>query len=46
MSEAELVNTIAHELNHARDFIRGGIALEPPAYAAGDAISDYISGGR
>ncbi len=46
MSEAELANTIAHELNHARDFIRGGIALEDPAYNAGDALSDYINGGR
>ncbi len=46
MSETELANTIAHELNHARDFIRGGIAPEPSAYSAGDALEDYINGGR
>ena len=46
LSETELANTIAHELNHARDFIRGGIAPEPSAYSAGDALEDYINGGR
>lgn len=46
VSEEELANTIAHELNHARDFLRGGSALEDPAYAAGNALSDYIRGGR
>ena len=46
MSEAELANTIAHELNHARDFLRGGIAPEPSAYSAGDALADYINGER
>ena len=46
MSETELANTIAHELNHARDFIKGGHATEPPAYSAGNALSDYINGGR
>ena len=46
ISETELANTIAHELNHARDFIRGGVAPEPPAYNAGYALSDYINGGR
>ena len=45
-SEIELANTIAHELNHARDFIRGGAAPEPPAYDAGNALADYINGGR
>ena len=45
-SETELANTIAHELNHARDYIRGGIADEKPAYASGDALEDYIRGGR
>lgn len=45
-SEIELANTIAHELNHARDFIRGGMAPEPPAYDAGNALADYINGGR
>ncbi len=46
MREAELANTIAHELNHARDFMRGGIAPEPSAYSAGNALADYINGGR
>lgn len=45
-SEAELANTIAHELNHARDFLRGGDAIEEPAYESGDALEDYIRGGR
>jgi hypothetical protein len=42
MSETELANTIAHELNHARDFLRGGKAEETPAYAAGNALADFI----
>ena len=42
----EQANTIAHELNHARDFIRGGIAPESSAYSSGNALSDYIMGGR
>lgn len=46
MDETELANTIAHELNHARDFLRGGIAPEETAYASGNALSDYIKGGR
>ena len=46
VSEEELANTIAHELNHARDFIRGGIAPESSAYSSGNALSDYIMGGR
>lgn len=46
VSEEELENTIAHELNHARDFIRGGIAPESSAYSSGNALSDYIMGGR
>ena len=45
-SEEELANTIAHELNHARDFLRGGEAIEPPAYDAGNALADFIRGGR
>lgn len=44
MNEAELANTIAHELNRARDFIRGGIAPEPSAHSAGNALSDYMNG--
>lgn len=46
MSEAELANTIAHELNHARDFLRGGSAMEPPDYNAGNSLADYKLGGR
>ena len=46
MSEEERANTSAHELNHARDFIRGGIAPESSAYSSGNALSDYIMGGR
>lgn len=45
-SEIELANTIAHELNHARDYIRGGIADEDPAYESGDALENYIRGER
>lgn len=45
-SETELANTIAHELNHARDYIRGGDAPEGPAYDSGDALEDYIRGRR
>lgn len=45
-SESELANTIAHELNHWRSWLKGGIAPEPPAYEAGDSLSDYINGGR
>ena len=33
-SEVELANTIAHEVNHARDFIKGGDAPESRAYPA------------
>lgn len=45
-SETELANTIAHELNHARNYIRGGNAPEDPAYKSGDALEDYIRGRR
>ena len=45
MSETELANTIAHKLNHAREYLRGGEA-ETPAYAAGNALADFILGGR
>lgn len=46
ISETELANTIAHELNHVCDFIKGGIAPEPLAYNSGNALADYINGGR
>ena len=46
ISEAELANTIAHELNHARRYLKGGSAPEKTAYASGDALEDYIRGKR
>lgn len=45
-SEIELANTIAHKLNHARSFIRGGDAPEQTAYNAGDTLEDYMRGKR
>ena len=45
-SERELANTIAHELNHARSYLRGGTAPESTAYAAGDTLDEYIRGVR
>jgi hypothetical protein len=45
-SEGELANTIAHELNHARSWLQGGSAPEEFAYPAGNALQDYINGGR
>ncbi len=45
-SEKQLANTIAHELNHVRSFLRGGKAPEETAYPAGDALQSYIEGGR
>ena len=46
VSEEELANTIAHELNHARSFIKGGNAPEKTAYLAGNALASYIRGER
>lgn len=46
ISEEELANTIAHELNHARSFIRGGMAPEKTAYLAGNSLASYIRGER
>ena len=46
VSETELANTIAHELNHARSFLKGGDAPESIAYASGDALEEYIKGKR
>lgn len=45
-SETELANTIAHELNHARSYLKGGVAPEETAYPAGDSLEDYIRGKR
>ena len=46
VNETELANTIAHELNHARSYLKGGTAPEEKAYPAGDALEDYIRGKR
>ena len=46
ISESELANTIAHELNHARSYLKGGNAPERTAYASGDTLEDYIRGKR
>lgn len=46
VSEIELANTIAHELNHARSFIRGGDAPEERAYRSGNALASYMKGKR
>lgn len=46
ISESELANTIAHELNHARSFLKGGSAPEKTAYDSGDKLEDYIRGKR
>lgn len=46
VNESELANTIAHELNHARSFLKGGDAPEPAAYTAGDTLAEYIRGNR
>ena len=45
-SEKQLANTIAHELNHVRSFLRGGSAPEETAYPAGNALQSYIEGER
>jgi len=42
ISEDELANIIAHELNHAKSWLKGGLAPEGPAYEVGNALSDYI----
>lgn len=44
INETELANTIAHELNHARSYLKGGSAPERTAYASGDTLEDYIRG--
>jgi hypothetical protein len=42
----ELVRTLAHELNHARSFLAGGVAPETTAYAAEDSLSAWLAGQR
>jgi hypothetical protein len=34
---------MAHELSHARDFQKGLTSAEGPAYAAGDALEEWIN---
>ena len=46
INESELANTIAHELNHARSFLKGGHAPEKTAYASGNKLEQYIQGRR
>ena len=46
VSEEELANTIAHELNHSRSYLKGGDAPEKTAYDAGDALAEYVRGER
>lgn len=45
-NETELANTIAHELNHARSFIKGRNAPESKAYFAGNRLEEYMKGMR
>ena len=45
-NETELANTIAHELNHSRSFIKGGNAPESKAYFAGNRLEEYMKGLR
>ncbi len=45
-NETELANTIAHELNHSRSYLKGGNAPEKTAYASGDTLEEYIKGNR
>ena len=44
VSETELANTIAHELNHARSHLKGGKAPEKTAYLSGNTLEKYIRG--
>jgi hypothetical protein len=46
VDESDLANTIAHELHHARKFQKGLTSAEPPAYASGDALGEWINGKR
>lgn len=45
-TEKDLANTIAHELNHARSFIKGGNAPERTARKSGNTLELYIGGKR
>lgn len=45
-SESELATTIAHELNHARSFLKGKRAPEKPARKSEKSLKSYIGGKR
>jgi tRNA A37 threonylcarbamoyladenosine dehydratase len=45
-SSDELARTLSHELNHARSWLKGGVAPESTAYAAEDALSAWLAGLR
>lgn len=54
-NEIDAANTIAHELSHARDYLRGGphkphgessSLADGSAYGSGNALEDYIRGNR
>lgn len=53
--EATTANTIAHELSHARDYLKGGVHKphgtgnsvgDGTVYGAGNALEEYIKGRR
>jgi hypothetical protein len=55
VSEENAANTIAHELSHARDYLRGDIhkthgnnssLADGTVYGSGNALQDYIQGNR
>ena len=46
VSETELATTIAHELNHARSFLKGRRAPEKTARESEKALKAYIGGKR
>jgi hypothetical protein len=45
-SSEEMARTGAHELNHARSFLRGGAAPESTAYGAEGYLSEWMAGLR
>ena len=46
VSETELATTIAHELNHARSYLKGRRAPEKTARKSEKALKSYIGGKR
>ena len=45
-SSEEMARTLAHELNHARSFLRGGVAPESSGYGAEGYLSEWMAGLR